>query len=294
MRVVITVPAYNEEKTIGRVISGIKEVMDSTKYSYQVMIVNDGSSDRTAEIAKSNGAMVYSHPMNYGLAETFKTEMQKCLGLKADVIVHTDADGQYLAKDIPKLLGEIEKGYDLVLGSRFKGEIEGMPFLKRWGNKAFSRVVSRVTRMRVSDSQTGFRAFTKDVAERINIISNFTYTQEQIIKAAREKFRIKEIPIYFAKRLGGESKLMKNPFDFAIKAWINLLRIYRDYEPLKFFGIVGSIFFTVGFLIGVWLVYVFVSTGRVSHIPSAILSMLFIMIGIQIVFFGFLADMRRS
>jgi len=293
MKVVITIPAYNEEKTIGRVISDIREVMKKTKYSYQVLVVSDGSNDKTADIAKKARAVVYSHPINYGLAETFKTEMQKCLELKADIIVHTDADGQYLAKEIPQLIKEIENGYNLVLGSRFKGKIEKMSLLKRAGNKAFSRVVSKITKIKISDAQTGFRAFTKEVAEKINIISNFTYTQEQIIKAVRQKFKIKEIPIYFAKR-DGKSKLMKHPFDFAARAGINLFRIYRDYTPLKFFGLIGGLFFSIGLIIGLWLVYLFITTGAIRHVPSAILSMLLILIGIQILFFGFLADMHRK
>jgi len=292
MKVVITIPAYNEEKIIGKVISNIKEVMNKTKYNYQILVVNDGSDDKTAEIAKK-AAIVYSHPMKYGLAEAFKTEMQQCLKLKADIIVHTDADGQYLAKEIPTLIKEVEAGYDLVLGSRFKGKIEKMSFLKKFGNKAFSNVISHITRIKVSDAQTGFRAFTRKVAEKVDIISNFTYTQEQIIKAARQKFRIKEIPVYFAKR-DGKSKLMKNPFHFALKAWINLFRIYRDYEPLKFFGFFGGLFFLIGFSVGLWLFYLFLTTGKVGHIPSAILSMLFILIGVQIIFFGFLADMNRK
>ncbi|MAG08710.1 glycosyl transferase family 2 [Candidatus Woesearchaeota archaeon] len=293
MKVIITLPAYNEKKTIGRVISDIKQAMDSTKYNYRILVVDDGSNDGTGDIAKRSGAIVHSHPANYGLAETFKTEMRKCLELGADIIVHTDADGQYIAKDIPKLIKEVEDGNDLVLGSRFKGKIEYMPFIKRLGNRAFSKVVSKITKKKISDSQTGFRAFTKEVAGSINIISSFTYTQEQIIKASRHKFKIKEVPIYFAKR-DGKSKLMKNPFDFAVKAWINLLRIYRDYEPLKFFCLIGGIFFLTGFTIGLWLLYIFTTTGVIGHVPSALLSVLLILIGIQIFFFGFLADMNRK
>lgn len=294
MKVIITIPAYNEERTIGKIITEIKQVMNKSKYPHQILVVDDGSTDKTVGIARRLGAIVYSHPINYGLAETFRTELQRCLGLKADIIVHIDADGQYLAKEIPKLIREIENGNDLVLGSRFMGKIEEMPLLKRMGNKAFSRAVSKITRIKISDAQTGFRAFTKEVAQNVSLISSFTYTQEQIIKAARQKFRIKEIPIYFARRQSGKSKLMKNPFDFALKAGINLLRIYRDYEPLKFFGFVSGLFFSFGFLIGLWLVYHFISTGTVGHIPSAILSVLFILIGVQILFFGFLADMNRK
>ena len=117
MKITVTVPAYNEAKSIGRLIKEIKEVMSIGKYSYNIMVVDDGSTDNTAEVAKKSGAIVYSHPKNYGLAETFKTEIEKCLELKSDVIVHIDADGQYLPKEIPRLLGEIKNGYDLVLAA---------------------------------------------------------------------------------------------------------------------------------------------------------------------------------
>ena len=293
MSIIVTIPAFNEEKTIAGVISNIKGVMKRNKYDYKILVVDDGSNDKTAEIAKKNGAIVYSHPKNYGLAETFKTEIDKCLKLGADIIVHIDADGQYLAKEIPKLIEEVKKGNDLVLGSRFKGKIEYMPFLKRIGNLAFSKVISNICGLKVSDAQTGFRAFTKEFAQKVKIRSTHTYTQEQIIRGVKEKFRINEIPVYFAKR-NGKSRLIKNPFSYAIRAWINLIRIYRDYEPLKFFGLIGFIFFIIGFLIGIWLVYLFLTTGVVGRIPSAILSFLFITAGIQIILFGFLADMRKK
>ena len=218
--------------------------------------------------------------------------MEKCLELKADIIVHIDADGQYLAKEIPLLVGEVQKGYDLVLGSRFKGKIEQMPFIKKLGNRLFSRLISNIAGIKISDSQTGFRAFTKEVA-RIGTTSYYTYTQEQIIRAVRNKFRIKEVPIYFAKRKD-KSRLMKNPFDFALRAGINILRVYRDYEPLKFFGRIGAFFFLFGFIIGAWLVYLYITTGAVGRTPSLILSMLLILTGFQITLFGFLADMVKK
>lgn len=294
MEVIITIPAYNEEKTIGDVIRDIKKVMNSTKYKYKILVVDDGSKDKTAEIAKSEKVVVVSHPKNYGLAESFRTEMEECLKLNADIIVHTDADGQYLAQDIPKLVKEVENGYDLVLGSRFKGKIEDMPLIKRLGNKTFSRIISKITQIRISDSQTGLRAFTKEVARKINLTSNYTYTQEQIIKAVRNKFKIKEIPIYFAKRRDGtKSRLIKNPLEFAIKAWINLLRLHRDYDPLKFFGKIGGFFFMIGFLIGLWFVYLHFTTGITGHLGLMMLMLLLIMTSIQIIVFGLLADMRK-
>src|SRR3989338_3612693 len=139
--IVITIPAYNEERTIGESIKSIKSVMNSGVYrhKYIISVVDDGSKDKTAQIAKKAGAIVYSHPKNYGLAECFKTEIEICLEHKADVIVHIDADLQYKPEDIPKLLKEIENGYDLVLGSRFKGKIEYMPLIKKIGNISFSK-----------------------------------------------------------------------------------------------------------------------------------------------------------
>jgi len=293
MKITVTIPAYNEAKSIGRLIKEIKDVMNSGKYNYNILVVDDGSLDNTAEIARKSGAIVYSHPKNYGLAETFKTELKKCLELKSDVIVHIDADGQYLPKEIPRLLNEIKNGYDLVLGSRFKGKIEYMPLIKRIGNITFSRVVSKITRIKITDSQTGFRAFKKEVAKEVPIISNHTYTQEQIIRAVKQKFKIKEVPIYFAKR-NGKSKLIRNPFEYAVKAWINIIRINRDYEPLKFFGISGSFIFLIGFIIGLYLIYLHFTSGIVGHFALIMLDILILSMGLQIIIFGFLADMEKK
>ena len=293
MKVIITIPAYNEEKTISTVIKSIKKVMNSTKYNYKIIVVDDGSRDSTKKIVEKEKIVVFSHPRNLGLAETFRTELNKCIELKADIIVHTDADGQYRAEEIPKLIEEVLKGNDLVLGSRFMGKIESMPAVKKIGNQAFSRVISKIAGVKITDAQTGFRAFTKEVAKMV-ITSDHTYTQEQIIRASKDKFAIKEVPIYFARRgANTKSRLMKGPFEYALRAWINLLRIYRDYEPLKFFGFIGASFLIIGFLIGLWIIYTLLATGGVGAIPRVILCMLFITIGIQIGLFGFLADMYK-
>ncbi len=291
-KVIITIPAYNEEKTLPFVLQEIKDVMGITKYDYQMLVLNDGSKDKTVEVAKSYGAVVVSNRRNMGLAETFRAEMRECLRLGADIIVHTDADGQYHSKHIPELIQKVEQGYDLVLGSRFKGKIESMPLLKRLGNIAFAEVLSSMTKVRLTDSTTGFRGFTAEVARDINYINTFTYTQEQIIKASKQGFRITEIPIIARKTR--ESRLFKNPFQFAWRAWINILRIYRDYEPLMFFGRIGLALLFFGGTIGVWLIYRFINFGSVGRYPSTILSALLIMAGLQIILFGFLADMLHK
>jgi len=291
MKVVITIPAYNEEKTVGRVIADIKKVMKG--YKYQIIVIDDGSKDKTRLIAEKYGAYVISHPLNYGLAETFRTEMKEALKKNPDIILHMDADGQYLASDIPRLLRPIiKKEADIVLGSRFLGKIESMPLVKRIGNIAFSKAISGITRTRISDCQTGFRAFTKKIAE-LTILSDHTYTQEQVIRAIRHKFRIIEVPIYFARR-HGKSRLISSSLQYAIKAWINILRVYRDFRPLKFFGYSGAIFFIVGVLLGLWILYNIIITGSAGALPRVLLTVLLITVGIQIWLFGFLADMVKK
>jgi glycosyltransferase involved in cell wall biosynthesis len=287
--IIITIPAYNEGKTIGQVISDVHRVMKGKKY--KVLVVDDGSKDDTAEVAKRNKAIVVSHPHNMGLARTFKTEMQKCIELRADQIVHIDSDGQYKAEDIPKLLDGLKEA-DLVLGSRFMGYIESMPWIKRIGNKAFSKVVSHITREKITDAQTGFRAFTRKVAEKLEIRGTYTYTQEQIIDAIEKGFRVKEVPICFCKRKG-PSHLIKNPLNYAGKAMLGIIRTYRDYEPMKFFGGFGGGFLMLGLVLGMYFITLHFTIGIHGHLPLMILMILSILVGLQIVIFGFLADMKR-
>ena len=290
MGAIITIPAYNEERTIGRMIQEIKEVMDSTNYKYKILVVNDGSRDRTEEVAKEAGAIVVSNKRNLGLAKTFEREMQECLRLKADVIVHTDADGQYPSEYIPEMIKKVKEGYDLVLGSRFgKGRYSGS-LMNKIGNVAFAKVFSGLLRMKITDTTTGFRAFNSEVA-KLPLINRFTYTQEQLIRVGKAGRGIAEVPI--RTRRTRKSRLFKNPFDYAIKAWINILRIYRDFEPLKFFGYLGGMLFLFGFLIGVYILLYFIAFGKVGGIPRVILSVLLVLTGLQIIIFGFLADMQR-
>ncbi len=291
MRIIITIPAYNEESTLPKVLEEIKSVMSKTKYKYDLMVYDDGSKDKTSEVAKKHGAMVFSHKRNQGLAVTFQDELKEILKMNYDVIVHTDADGQYKADGIPRLLKKIEEGYDLVLGSRFQGKIEGMPWLKRLGNKAFAHVISKLTGVKITDSTTGFRAFTREVAESIHFINSFTYTQEQIIKAARQGFSIVEVPVNTRKTR--ESRLFKSPLQYAVRAWINILRIYRDFDPIRFFGSIGLFFIFLSFLLGIYIVARIILVGSAGGTPRVILTALLFFTGLQIIIFGFLADMIR-
>lgn len=301
-KIIITIPAYNEEETIGKTIEEINNVMRNdqkskvskvNQWNYEIQVVNDGSNDKTVQVAKNHGADVISHKINRGLIQTFQTEIENCIRKKADIIIHTDADGQYDPKAIPEMIKLIEQGYDLVLGSRFKEKISYKNQLtKLIGNLMFSKVISRLTKIKITDSTTGYRAFTIDVAKEIKFINTFTYTQEQIIRAARQGYKIGEISVEARKTRG--SKLFNNSIQYALKAWINIIRIYRDYDPLKFFGKIGMLLLVLGLGIGAWLTILFLREGKVGHLPSTVLSMLLIVVGLQIIIFGFLADMNKS
>lgn len=291
MKIVVTIPAYNEEKTVGSVIREIHRVLNKTEYNFEVLVVDDGSSDRTKEMAERAGAIVYSNKTNIGLAKTFVNEMKYCLEHGADIIIHTDADAQYPAKYMLSLINKAESGYDLVLGSRFgKGKYAG-PIVNAFGNRAFAVVLSRLIKKRVTDTTTGLRAFTKEVA-KLPITNKFTYTQEQLIRAKKEGFKIGEV--YIRGRRTRQSKLFKNPFDYAIKAWMTILRLYRDFEPLSFFGGIGLLLFSGGATIGVYFVYLHVTSGIKGHIGLLFLMLILLFTGLQIVLFGFLADMLQK
>jgi glycosyltransferase involved in cell wall biosynthesis len=287
--IVISIPAYNEEKTLPKVILGIHRAMQGRKY--QILVVDDGSRDKTKEVGESCGAIVYSNTRNLGLARTFEVEMELCRQLKADIIVHTDADGQYPSRYIPNMIDAVEKGADLVLGSRFLDSSPPLPFLKRLGNMAFAKVFSHITKLSLTDTTTGFRAFRQEISE-LPLISNFTYTQEQLLRAAKAGYKIVEIPIKARKTR--DSRLFGNPLEYAAKAWLTIFRIYRDYDPLKFFGMIGSLLISFGSIIGTYFVWLHLTVGIKGHLGLMMLMFLLLMVGLQVVLFGFLADMIRK
>jgi glycosyltransferase involved in cell wall biosynthesis len=222
-KVVITIPAYNEEESIGAVIKEIKTVMNNTNYIYQIMVFDDGSADKTKMITEENGVFFYSNGCNMGLAHTFKKEMETCCDLGADIIVHIDADGQYPPKHIPEMIESILDGYDLVLGSRFGGGFYDGSIGKKLGNMFFARILCLIFRKNIHDTTTGFRAFTKEIAQ-LPIGSKFTYTQEQLIHAIRYKKLIKEIPIIARKTR--KSRLFSNIIEYFYRATITILKIF--------------------------------------------------------------------
>ncbi len=287
LKVVVTIPAYNEEETIGDIIEGCKN------YASEILVIDDGSVDKTREIAQLAGVKLIIHKMNRGLSETIQDGFRAALNVGADIIINIDADGQYLPEEIPKLISPIVRDEaDFVLGSRFAGHIEEMSWIKRFGNRLFTRVVRTLTNTEISDGQTGFRAFNREAAlASIDLAGRYTYTQEQIIRLIEEGFSVAEVPIHFAKRKSGSSRLIASPLGYGAKAVAVMLRTYRDYHPVLFFGILGGILIIAGLLLGSFVLIEWITTGLVFHESTAVLAAVFVMSGFQFLFFGFLADM---
>lgn len=284
--VLIIIPAYNEEETIGEAITAV------SKYTDKVIIVNDGSTDRTEEIAREKGVRIVHHGVNCGLGKAMQDGIDAALKLGCDIIVTFDADMQYDADEVPQLLKPImEDKADLVLGSRFSGKIEQMPSIKRVGNRLFTRVTEWLAGVPITDAQTGFRAMRREVAESLILTSSYTYTQEMIIRSVKDGFRIAEVPITFRKRQSGKSRLISSPIQYGIRALQIILRTYRDYHPLKFFGAIGIALLSAGIIIGVYLVNIHLTEGLTGHFPTIVLCAILSISGVQVLLFGFMADM---
>ena len=180
---------------------------------WQVVVVDDCSTDNTAALAERSGAMVVRLSPKAGLAEVFRQEVQTALNLGADWIVHMDSDGQHPAESIPQLLSRLESGADLVIGSRFLNAMPaGKPFIECFESRSFSRLLSWITGCNFTDVNSGFRAFSRRVAQEVPIRSSFSYTREQILRAAVRRFQIEEVSIASPARQHGNSRLIKNRY----------------------------------------------------------------------------------
>jgi len=294
MKLVVMIPAFNEEKTLGKVIQEIPKKMVGID-SIQVLVVDDGSADDTAGIAESCGAIVFRHLKNQGLAFSFRDGLNKALELGADIIVNTDADFQYNQQQIPMLIKPILDGKaEIVLGSRFLGRIESMPFSKRLGNILATKVVTLVSGIPVTDGQTGFRAFSREAALRLNVLSNYTYTQETIVQAGYLKLKVAEVAVDFRKR-ADQSRLVSNIWSYAKKSGLTLLLGYLNYKPLRVFLALGGFIFLAGFLFGLRVLVHFFRFGVVEpFLPTAVLSVALLLFGFQIVAIGLVAEMVKS
>jgi len=295
MKLIVMIPAYNEEKSIGDVIEEIPRKINGVDL-VEVLVINDSSVDNTLEEAKRAGAdRIITHKRNLGLGISFRDGLEEALDMGADIIVNTDADFQYNGAEIPRLIDPILMGSaDIVIGDRQIETLDHMPSGKVIGNKLATWVTRYVTALPIRDAQTGFRAFSRDAALKMNLTGNYTYVQETLIQAANKNLEVVQIPIEFRRR-SGKSRLISSLFTYAKSAGTTIVRSYRDYQPFKVFTAIGLFCIIIGFATGFRVLLHYLSTGTVTpYLPSAVLTTVLVIVGLQAVVFGLLADMLRT
>jgi glycosyltransferase involved in cell wall biosynthesis len=289
MKLIVQIPCFNEEKTLPMTLRDIPKSFKGID-EFEILVIDDGSTDETVNIARSHGVRyVVKLTHNMGLAESFSAGIDACLHLGADIIVSTDGDNQYCGDDIQKLIDPILSGdADMVIGDRQVSEIEYFSWIKKHLQKVGSWVVRQLSGTKVPDTTSGFRAYSREAALRLNVVSKFTYTLETVIQAGKKKMAIGNVPVR-TNRPTRSSRLFTSIPDYLKRSVATIFRIYTLYEPLKIFWIAGGIVSGAGFLLALRFVY-FHITQQGGHVQSLILSAVLIIVGFQIAMIGLLAD----
>ena len=290
MKLIIQIPCYNEEETLPVTVADLPRHIDGIDV-IEYLIIDDGSRDRTVEVAHEIGVhYVVRFKGNRGLAHGFMAGIDACLKLGADIIVNTDADNQYCGEDIEKLVEPIlQNRAEIVIGERPIGDTEHFSSMKKRMQKFGSFVVRVASGTDVPDAPSGFRAYTREAAMRLNVINNYTYTLETIIQAGHNRVPMTSVPIRTNQETR-ESRLFKSMGAYIKRSALVIVRSLMMYKPLKFFSVLGGVISLVGVTFVIrWLIIS--SYGRSGgNIQSLILAAMLIMIGVQIIVAGLQAD----
>lgn len=290
MKLIIQIPCYNEGETLEIALNDLPKALENVD-EIEYLIINDGSNDNTVEVAKNWGVHhVVSFKKNKGLAKGFMAGLDACLQNGADIIVNTDADNQYVGADIEKLIEPILNGEaDIVIGERPIDSTEHFSPLKKKLQHLGSWVVRKASKTDIPDAPSGFRAYSRDAAMRINVVNDYTYTLETIVQAGRNKMAITSVPIRTNPELR-KSRLFHSMWGYVKKSVLTILRAFMWYKPLYCFSIVAAIPSLIGLGIGIrFLCYYFSGKGS-GHIQSLILACTLLIIGFITFVIGLLAD----
>jgi glycosyltransferase involved in cell wall biosynthesis len=290
-KVIIQIPCFNEEKSLPITLADLPRTLPGVD-RVEWLIINDGSRDKTSEVAKAHGVdHIVELGHNQGLARAFQAGLRHSLKMGADIIVNTDADNQYCADDIPKLIEPILQGRaQIVVGARPIRDIRHFSFFKKIMQGLGSWVVRKVSDTDIPDAPSGFRAFSREAALRLNVFSSYTYTLETLIQAGRKGIPITWVPIRTNPFLR-PSRLMRSMVSYMFRSLLTIVRIFITYKPLRFFTYLGSLPFLVGFGLGIrWIVLFFLDPSR-THLPSLILAAILLLIGFMLWVVGVVADL---
>ncbi|MGF1495464.1 MAG: glycosyltransferase family 2 protein [Elainellaceae cyanobacterium] len=290
-KLIIQIPCYNEAETLPTTLSFLPRELPGIE-KVEWLVINDGSNDETVEVARAHGVdHIVNLNYNQGLAKAFMAGIEACLKADADIIVNTDADNQYCADDIPKLIQPILLGRaEIVIGARPIHKIKHFSPLKKFLQNLGSQVVRLASGTKVQDAPSGFRAISRNAALQLNVFTEYTYTLETIIQAGQKGIAIESVPIRTNRDLR-PSRLVKSIASYVKRSIFTILRIFVTYRPLRFFFVVGSVPTSIGiFLCFRWLLLYLGGTPK-SHVPSLILAAILILIGFQLWLLGLIADL---
>lgn len=293
MKLIIQIPCYNEQTSLPIALAELPKSLPGID-EIEVLVVDDGSTDDTRRVAREHGVHhIVGFPRNQGLARAFMLGVRSCLERGADIIVNTDADNQYSAADIGKLVEPILLGRaDLVVGSRPIREIAHFSMLKKLLQRMGSRVVATISGTRVQDAPSGFRAYSRLAASCLNVFSDYTYTLETIIQAGQRNLSIACVPVAVNADLR-PSRLVRSIPSYVYKSVITMVRIVVVYQPFRFLFTIGGGVFLLGAAVGARFLWYFALGDGDGHVQSLILAAVLLIIGFQTIVLAFVADVSR-
>lgn len=290
MKLIIQIPCYNEAETLEIALNDLPKQIDGID-EIEYLIINDGSKDNTVEVAKQWGVhYVVNFKQNKGLAKGFMAGLDACLRNGADIIVNTDADNQYCGADIEKIVRPILDGKaDIVIGERPIDDTEHFSPLKKKLQHIGSWTVRVASKSDIPDAPSGFRAYSREAAMRLNVVNQYTYTLETIIQAGHERFAMTSVPIKTNEELR-PSRLFSSMFGYIKKSMVTIIRSFMMYKPLRFFGTIGALLFILGLILGIrYLIFIAIGTAG-GHVQSLILASMLMMMGFMTGIIGLQAD----
>ncbi len=292
MKLVIQIPAWNEELQLAQTLAALPRRVAGFD-EVALLVVDDGSGDRTAEIAAAAGAEVVRLPVHRGLAVAFATGLAHAVAGGADVVVNTDADNQYRAEDIPALVEPILAGEaQMVIGDRQVSAVPHFSPIKKALQKLGSWVVRRLSHTTVRDATSGFRAISREAALRLHVFTRFTYTLETILQAGEAGLKVASVPVGVNPPSRSESRLFSSNTTYVIRSLESIARIVVLYNPLRIFLRLGAVPVVVGFALLVRFLYFYVAQhSPAGHVQSLILAVILIVVGVQVWVVGIVADL---